>query len=250
MGQARVIANYETVANSGSQEEWDKEREKAREYNNSLLGRAELVDPFTSSDKKKDDLEYYNSIMNTNGEGVMGVVRVPEIGVRLPIYHDCETETLEKGAGHLPQTSFPIGDIGTHAVISAHTGSPRAEFFDNLTKVKENDIFYVDVLGETLAYRVDQIKVVLPEEINDLRINKDKDQVTLVTCTPYGVNSHRLLVRGIRTEYNPDEDQMNSDFLLSNGKYFWLAVCCLSLLFIGIILLIRLYRKRKLNGTA
>ena len=131
----------------------------------------------------------------------MGTIRIPKINVTLPIYHGTANETLEKGAGHLENTSLPIGGTGTHAVLSAHSGLPTAALFTDLEKLAEGDLFFLDVLDETLAYRVDQVKVVEPEDTSDLLIDTNADYVTLVTCTPYGINSHRLLVRGVRTEY-------------------------------------------------
>ena len=152
---------------------------------------------------------HYNDVLNVDDKGLIGYVVVPRIDVNLPIYHGSSKKVLEKGAGHLQNTSMPIGGKSTHAVISAHTGFPDQTFFDNLTDLVKGDIFYIKVLDKTLAYKVDQIKVVLPEDTNDLRIIPGEDHVTLLTCTPYGINTHRLLVRGVRTKYVPEEVAKN-----------------------------------------
>jgi len=198
--QTTVIENYNHAVTGLSEAEFEDLRQAAREYNEGLLGSVVLTDPFDAGAAKMAS-EEYEALLNLSGDGVMGTVRIPKIGVELPIYHGTATETLEKGAGHLENTSLPIGGIGTHAVLSAHSGLPAAALFTDLTKLAEGDLFFLDVLDETLAYRVDQVKVVEPEDTSDLLIDTNADYVTLVTCTPYGINSHRLLVRGVRTEY-------------------------------------------------
>lgn len=143
--------------------------------------------------------EEYNDILNI-ANGIMGYLQIPKIEVNLPIYHGISEEVLAKGAGHMPQTAFPIGGEGNHAVLTGHTGLPSAELFTDLAQLQEGDTFSICILGETLAYQVDQIKVVLPSEGQDLVPVPGEDYCTLVTCTPYGVNSHRLLVRGQRAQ--------------------------------------------------
>ncbi len=135
----------------------------------------------------------------------MGTIEIPKIAVNLPIYHGTDAQTLEKGVGHLRQTALPIGGAGSHAVLTGHTGLPNAKMFDGLSKLKIGDKFYVHVLGETLAYEVDAINVVKPEEVRLLNPISGEDHVTLLTCTPYGVNTHRLLVRGVRVPYVEEE---------------------------------------------
>jgi len=198
--QTTVIENYNHAAAGLSETEYENLREAAREYNEGLLGSVVLTDPFDASAAKMAS-EEYESLLNISGDSVMGTIRIPKIHVTLPIYHGTANETLEKGAGHLENTSLPIGGTGTHAVLSAHSGLPTAALFTDLEKLAEGDLFFLDVLDETLAYRVDQVKVVEPEDTSDLLIDSGEDYVTLVTCTPYGINSHRLLVRGVRTEY-------------------------------------------------
>lgn len=198
--QTAAVENYDHAVVGMNAEALDALREEARAYNGGLLGSVVLTDPF-DADIEVRDAEAYNALLNLNGDGVMGSIRIPGIGVRLPIYHGTSYEVLEKGAGHLENTSLPIGGTGTHAVISAHSGLPAAALFTDLGQLARGDLFFVEVLGETLAYRVDQVKTVEPEDVSDLPIDSGEDYVTLVTCTPYGINSHRLLVRGVRTDY-------------------------------------------------
>ena len=198
--QTTVIENYNHAVIGLDPDEAEAMREAARAYNEGLLGSVVLTDPF-DEDTEKMASEEYEALLNLSGDSVMGTIRIPKISVTLPIYHGTAMETLEKGAGHLENTSMPIGGTGTHAVLSAHSGLPSAALFTELTKLTEGDLFFLDVLDETLAYRVDQVKVVEPEDTSDLMIDSTEDYVTLLTCTPYGINSHRLLVRGVRTEY-------------------------------------------------
>lgn len=173
----------------------------AREYNQVLAnGHVTLTDPF-EADKSQEDLAEYESLLNLMDDGVMGTVEIPVIDVSLPIYHGTSESVLEKGVGHLHGTSLPVGGESTHTVLTGHTGLSKAKLFTDLTELEEGDIFFLRVMGENLAYEVDQIKVVLPSELDDLKIVPGEDYCTLVTCTPYGVNSHRLLVRGVRTDY-------------------------------------------------
>ena len=197
--QTTVIENYNHAVIGLNSDEAGAMREAARAYNEGLLGSVVLTDPF-DADAAKMESEAYEALLNISGDSVMGTIRIPQISVTLPIYHGTANETLEKGAGHLENTSLPIGGTGTHAVLSAHSGMPAAALFTDLIQLTEGDSFFLDVLDETLAYRVDQVKVVEPEDTSDLWIDTNADHVTLVTCTPYGINSHRLLVRGIRTE--------------------------------------------------
>ena len=153
----------------------------------------------------------------------------------LPIYHGTDSKALEKGAGHLENSSLPVGGKGTHSIISAHTGLPSAKMFDNITEVKEGDIFYIHVLNRILAYEVNQIKVVLPENISDLLINRNKDYVTLVTCTPYGINSHRLLVRGERVPY---KEAKKKEKTKKKSNSMWKAYALVIVLAVVLIILL------------
>ena len=169
---------------------------EAEEYNQSL-----------NSASKASAVSYEDLLSVTD---TIGYLEIPKISVYMPIYHGIDAAVLEKGIGHMPETSLPVGGESTHCVLSGHTGLPPAKILTDLTKMEEGDFFYIHVLGKTLAYKVDQIKVVLPEETDDIKIVEGKDYVTLLTCTPYGVNSHRLLVRGERTDYVPDTVSVES----------------------------------------
>ena len=169
--------------------------EEAREYNASLNGNP-VPDPFIPGSGRVLP-ENYLSVLDI-GDGIMGYVDIPGISVYLPIYHGASEDILTKGAGHIEQTSLPIGGEGNLSVLTAHTGLAAAEMFNRLIEIKNDDIFMIHVLDEVLTYEVEDIRIILPEEIESLFPVEGKDYVTLVTCTPYGVNSHRLLVRGIR----------------------------------------------------
>jgi sortase A len=169
-----------------SRAELDRQLALARGYNASLLDRQ----PFPTE---------YGIILNF-GDGIMGFLRIPCIDVELPVYHGVDSSVLAKGVGHMPQSAFPIGGEGNHSVLTGHTGLPSAELFTDLIKMRLGDLFYITVAGEELVYRVDQILTVTPVDNAALAPESGKDYCTLVTCTPYGINSHRLLVRGTRVE--------------------------------------------------
>ena len=149
----------------------------------------------------------YDGLLNVNGDGIMGYIRIPAIDVALPIYHGVEGETLEKGVGHLPGSSLPVGGESTHAVLAAHSGLASQRMFTDLEQLQMGDTFYISVLGDTLAYEVDQILVVEPDDTSALSREVGQDYVTLITCTPYGINTHRLLVRGKRVLYVETAEQ-------------------------------------------
>ena len=203
--QKQMISNYQSAVEETAQQDLEKEWDKAREYNRHIARQTKLKEPFAGSKMQQSDRSYEN-ILNLNGDGVMGYIEIPKIEVKLPIVHGTDDADLEQAAGHLPKTSFPIGGTSSHSVLSAHRGLPSAKLFTDLDQLEENDIFLLHILDKELYYRVVQIKVVEPENTEDLRIVKGKDYVTLVTCTPYAVNSHRLLVRGERTTEPPNYD--------------------------------------------
>ncbi|WP_373215841.1 class C sortase [Ruminococcus sp. 5_1_39BFAA] len=181
------------------------ELERAGQYNEMIAsGHIRLQDPFV---EQEDYSETYGSLLCMNEDGVMGFIRIPSIEVSLPIYHGTAEHTLEAGAGHLEGSSLPIGGSSTHSVITGHTGLSSAKMFTDLIELQEGDIFILNIYGEKLIYEVDQIKTVLPYELGELTITPGQDYCTLVTCTPYGVNTHRLLVRGVRTTELEDTEQ-------------------------------------------
>ena len=192
--QTRAIASYSEQVAKLDQDQYDKLWEAAREYNDSLLGRANA---YLLSEKQK---EQYGNLLNVSGQGVMGYIEIPEINCSLPIYHGTDEAVLQIAVGHLEWTSLPTGGESTHCVLSGHRGLPSAKLFTNLDKITEGDIFMLRVLDEVLTYEVDQILIVEPQETEALQIAEGKDYCTLVTCTPYGVNTHRLLVRGHRID--------------------------------------------------
>lgn len=195
------VEEYTKTTKQMSSEENLEMFKQAEKYNHSLTNNVIITDPFDEKAYKKIGADY-DDALNVDGNGLIGYIDIPKINVYLPIYHGTTEDILAKGAGHLQNTSLPIGGESTHSVISAHTAYPGETFFDYLTDMEEGDEFYVHVLDRVLKYEVDSIKVVLPEETDDLRVVKGEDYVTLLTCTPYSVNTHRLLVRGKRVEYD------------------------------------------------
>lgn len=203
--QQSDVASYANAVENTDGQELQKAYQAAVEYNENLLGNI-VADPFNAATSSQASSDYQN--MLTVGGDIMATVEIPAIDLKLPVYHGTSDEVLKKGAGHLPQTSLPVGGESTHAVITGHTGMPAAKLFSDLNKMQVGDRFYIYVLGKTLTYKVDKIYVIEPDDTKSLRVYEGKDYVTLITCTPFGVNSHRLLVRGIRvTDYeNADTD--------------------------------------------
>lgn len=277
--QAEVSAFQDYVENA-NEDLINKNLKDAQDYNKSLYGHVIITDPFDPNFKPIFDKEY-NSLLNLQGNGIMGYIDIPSIDVLLPIYHGTGDDVLAKGAGHLQNTSLPVGGIGTHAVITGHTGLSTARLFTDIDQLKaretkknddgddvldsdgnpvitkNGDIFLVHVLDQILAYEVDQIKIVEPSETDDLKIDVNQDYVTLVTCTPYGINSHRLLVRGTRVPYTPEQETeisaiertVESTWMLEYRKAL-IAGFILLMILLAVIILIRFFirrrRKRKL----
>ena len=206
--QKQLISGYEQVVSDKEAAEgidYDAERKKAEDYNEALLP-CVLPDSFALAESSGVDPVYMNTL-NIAGDEMMGSVEIPKINIKIPIYHTTEEDVLNKGAGHLEGSSLPVGGANTHAVISAHRGLPSASLFTDLDQMKVGDHFLLHVLDETLCYEVDKISVVKPEDTSALAVEDGQDLVTLLTCTPYGVNTHRLLIRGIRTEYVEPEEK-------------------------------------------
>lgn len=243
--QINVINDYEDDVDDIDETDIVKELELARMYNQQLNQTIILSDPFDPNAIDMADDDYYK-ILNYAADGVMGYINIPKINVNLPIYHDTDNEHMLKGVGHLVGTSFPVGGKNTHAVLSAHSGLSTAELFTNLVDLKKGDLFYIHILNESLAYKVDQIKIVKPNETNDLKIINEKDYITLVTCTPYGVNSHRLLVRGHRTEYNADLENQESSNQVTNVWFEEYVKAILSGIVIIFILILVIFIVKKL----
>lgn len=194
-----IIRKYDDLIVKIDEENLNKEKEKARIYNENLSGDP-VHDPFVIGSGYALP-ENYKEVLNVGDDGVMGYVEIPKISVYLPIYHGTSDDVLEKGVGHIQNTSVPIGGKSAHSVLTGHTGLPNAELFTRLDELGIGDIFYIHVLDDVLTYKVFETKVILPDKIDELQILNGKDYITLVTCTPYGVNSHRLLVKAERVEY-------------------------------------------------
>lgn len=201
---SRVISNYRRSTSDMDEEQHEQLLQEAREYNESLF---KGVNPFAMTE---DERSRYNELLNIEGSGEMGYIEIPSIRVSLPIYHGTEEDVLQKGVGHLEWSSLPVGGENTHCVLSGHRGLPSAKLFTNLDSLAVGDSFTIHVLSEELNYEVDQILTVLPDETDALRIEKDRDYCTLLTCTPYGINTHRLLVRGRRVDGSDTTDKADT----------------------------------------
>ena len=202
--QAEVHIHYQEKVEQVDNTKLIEAKEQAVAYNQTILPGAQDEDSF-SKEAFLSASENYGSLLNLAGDGIMGYVEVPTIDVTLPIFHGTNNSTLERGVGHLLGSSLPVGGESTHSVLTAHSGMASQKMFSDLDRLKIGDIFFLDVLGEKLAYQVDQIKTVLPYDTTFLQTEIGNDFCTLVTCTPFGVNTHRLLVRGTRIEYEEAE---------------------------------------------
>ena len=205
-----IATDYEQEVSHLSENLENEMIEQAREYNKSLIGISSFIDPFSDTEGIQTEDDVYNNLLKIDDTGMMGYIDIPKLDVVLPVYHGTSEKVLQSGVGHLKNTSLPVGGESCHAVLSGHRGLANAKIFTDLNKMEVGDVFYIKVLHHTFAYQVDQILTVLPSETDALQIEKGKDYVTLVTCTPYAVNTHRLLVRGTRIPYeeakNVDEE--------------------------------------------
>lgn len=240
--QSKAIVDYQTMIDNMNPEDYSAIFKQADEYNKKLL---DINYPLINADK----IAGYDDILNINGNGMMGYVTIAKIKVELPVYHGTSDAVLNNAAGHLKGTSLPTGGENTHCVLSAHRGLPSAKLFTNLDKLEVGDTFTLTVLDRVLTYEVDQILIVLPQEIEELYIKDGKDYCTLVTCTPYGINTHRLLVRGKRIETTEPEKNINivTDAYQIDPLIVTPAVAAPMLGVLLIVLLIKYRRKRK-NG--
>lgn len=238
--QSRAIATYTKQVEKLDDSQNKEMLKAARKYNKSLLKKSDHW-KLSKKGKKK-----YESLLDVSGTGIMGYIEVPKIDCSLPIYHGTDEGALQIAIGHLEGSSLPVGGKSTHCVLSGHRGLPSARLFTDLDQMEEGDIFVLNVLGRKLAYEVDQIKVVLPDEMSDLEIVQGKDLCTLVTCTPYGINTHRLLVRGHRTKYIEEtvvrvqkeaEKKETGIWLLASGGAVFLIII--------IIVVVKRRRKRR-----
>lgn len=243
---SKVVSNYDAESVRLSNAEKEKMLEDARAYNKEMLSNIDLIDPFSQGEKSLD--ARYESLLNIDGSGMMGYIRIPKIKVEIPIYHGTSESVLQAGVGHFWGTSLPVGGESTHTVLTGHRGLPTKTLFTNMDKLVKGDVFYIKVLDETLAYKVDQILTVLPEETEALSIVPGQDYATLVTCTPYAINTHRLLVRGHRIPYEEAvkiEKNTNTGIELSFTTK--VLIVTLGIIFIGLVIamLYSLYDKRR-----
>ena len=251
--QKQLISGYEqAVSEKEAAEEidYDAERKKAEDYNEALLP-CVLPDSFALAESSGVDPVYMNTL-NIAGDEMMGSVEIPKINIKIPIYHTTEEDVLNKGAGHLEGSSLPVGGANTHAVISAHRGLPSASLFTDLDQMKVGDHFLLHVLDETLCYEVDKISVVKPEDTSALAVEDGQDLVTLLTCTPYGVNTERLLVRGHRVPYVEEEVKEEKTVLsgssLHTNYLLWVFVgLSVTALFVFVLYLKETKLKRRAN---
>lgn len=254
--QKQLISSYEqTVSQKEASNgiDYDAELKKAEAYNEALLPSI-LPDSFAIADASEEDQTYMNTL-NIAGDEMMGIVEIPKIDIKLPIYHTTKEDVLKQAAGHLEGSSLPIGGKSTHSVISAHRGLPSASLFTDLDQLKKGDHFLIHVLNETLCYEVDKISVVKPEETSALAVEEGEDLVTLLTCTPYGVNTERLLVRGHRVPYVEqevaDEKTPLSGISLHTNYLLWVIIgLVITTIFILVLYLKEKKLQKKKNETS
>ena len=251
--QKQLISNYESVVadkEAAGSIDYAAEMKKAEAYNDALLPSI-LPDSFAVAEAQTEADSSYENSLNIAGDGMMGIVEIPKIDIKLPIYHGTSDEVLQKAAGHLEGSSLPIGGENTHAVISAHRGLPSASLFTDLDQLEIGDHFLIHVLDETLCYEVDQILVVDPEDTSALAVEDGEDLMTLLTCTPYGVNTQRLMVRGHRVPYEEqtvaDEQTPLSGLSLHTNYLLWVIV---GIVVTGVFILILFIREKKLQKRA
>lgn len=239
--QSRAVASYaETVANMNT-EEYERIISKSQAYNRKL-SRSGILWTLDEDEEKE-----YKEQLDIGTSGIMGYIDIPKIDVMLPIYHGIDESILQVAVGHIPGTSLPVGGEGSHCVVSGHRGLPSARLFTDIDKLVGGDSFTITVLNKTLTYEVDQIRTVLPTDLSDLQIEKGKDYVTLVTCTPYGINTHRLLVRGHRIENADGDASVIADALQIEPIYIapFIAVPILILLIIGMFIMTGMRTRRR-----
>lgn len=250
--QNQLISSYESQVSDLTEEDFTDEWKKAEAFNSNLTQNNLYGDVFGEDEKDIRTTEYWK-VLNVAGDGVMGYLSIPKINIKLAVYHGTADDVLQTGVGHLNGTKLPIGGESTHSVLAAHRGLPSARLFTDIDQMQKGDMFYIHVLDEILAYQVDEILDMVDKDDREtldkaLQIEQGKDQVTLFTCTPYGVNSHRLLVRGTRVPYNGEEEVETTvvDSMLKSVQNYYMLYLILGLsVTLLIILLMRYLFKRK-----
>lgn len=239
----RRIYSYNQMVETMEPTDYSKLLEEARAYNDELK-EVEIKDVFTEAAERSSPI--YRNLLNPNGDGIMGILEIPKIGLSLPIYHTTEAYGLERGVGHMEGTALPVGGEGTHCGLAGHRALPSARLFTDLDRLGTGDLIYLNVLNDLLVYQVDQISVVLPHELDYMAVEEGKDLLTLVTCTPYGVNSHRLLVRGRRVELQDVMLELrNADSVDAVDLPVGALVCAAPILAVGLLLMALIRPKRR-----
>lgn len=241
MHTTQAVANYAEDVKKLDENQYDQILQAAKDYNRELLDRG------SGYNLSKEQKKQYNELLNINDTGIMGYIEIPNIDISLPIYHGTDDDVLQIAVGHLDWSSLPVGGKGTHCVLSGHRGLPSAKLFTNLDQLVEGDTFVLRVLNEVLTYEVDQILIVEPNDTSALTIEEGKDLCTLVTCTPYGVNSHRLLVRGHRVANQSEAIRVTSEAIQIEPLIVAPAVAAPILLALLIVLILS-GKKQKVNG--
>lgn len=249
--QSRAIAGYTEIVENMTEEDFETQWSNAEAYNQTIAQNTFSGDAFSQEEKNLRGTPYW-SVLNMGNNGIMGYISIPEINQRLPIYHGTSDSVLQIAAGHLSGTKLPIGGAGTHSVIAAHRGLPSARLFTDVDQLKEGDKFYLHVLDQVLAYQIDQILTMVKKDdtkalTEAMSVQEGQDQVTLFTCTPYGVNSHRLLLRGHRVEYHGEDDEKEATetMLQSIKDYYMLYALLVTAVSILIAFIVRLLRRKK-----
>lgn len=217
--QSQAIATYADSVENMDEQDYEKLWDAAVSYNQKLFQSGHGLG------LKDEEKEEYNELLDVSGTGIMSYIEIPKIKCSLPIYHGTDEGVLQIAVGHIEGSSLPVGGLNTHCVLSGHRGLPSAKLFSNLDKLEEGDIFMIRTLDQTLTYEVDQIRIVLPDEVEDLKIEEGKNLCTLVTCTPYGINTHRLLVRGHRVANQEEAEavRVTADAMLVDNRI--VAMC-------------------------
>ena len=240
----RAIASYQEAMEQMEEEDHTVFWEAAERYNANISSYGKL------KELSEEELAEYNTLLDPTGNGMMGYLSIDAIDVHMPIYHTVDEAVLQVAIGHVPSSSLPTGGKGNHIALSGHRGLPSARILTDLDKLVEGDVFFLTIMDRTLAYEVDQIKIVLPEEVDDLAIDPNEDYCTLITCTPYGVNSHRLLVRGVRSDavMGAGRRFVGSDAVMVDTIFVAIAIAVPVLLLLLLILFVRTSKKKD-RGT-
>lgn len=236
-----LISSHKKDVNDLSKKQTEQIWNEAVNYNKNHKENFIKEDVFTNL--KKHTKSKYDSYLNISKNGVMGTIVIPKINVEIPIYHGTGEKELQTGVGHIEGTSLPVGGTSSHCVLSAHRGLPSAKLFTDLDKMKKGDLFFLHILDKTLAYKVEDIFTVKPNETDKLSLIKGKDYVTLLTCTPYGVNTHRLLVRGVRTAYKQNQEQNVS--ILKDYRVWILIGTIVALIIVNVFMVIKNKKKKR-----